>query len=103
MAQVTPQQAIRGDIDRQIAIAIGNWEDVAEVATEWIEMSEEEQFLYFIDWPVAEIRTQRLLTMESILPADDERAAKLRTLRILVERNRPLLERMRSGPITSWD
>lgn len=103
MAQITPQRAIRGDIDRQIAIAIGNWEDVAEVATEWTEMSEEEQFLYFIDWPVAEERTERLLAMEPSLPADDARAAKLRTLRALVERNRSLLERMRSGPITSWD
>ncbi len=103
MAQVTQHWTTLSGVDREIAIAIGDWEDVAEVATEWTEMSGEEQFLYFIDWPVAEIRTQRLLAMESILPTDDEHAAKLRTLRDLVERNRPLLERMRNGPITSWD
>jgi|SRR5690348_677390 hypothetical protein len=103
MAQVTPQRAIHGDIDRQIAIAIGNWEDVAEAVTEWTEKTEEEQFLYFIDWPVADERTERLLAMESTLPTDDERAARLRVLRALVERNRPLLERMRNGPLTSWD
>ncbi len=103
MAQVKPHGTKLSDVDWEIAIAIGDWEDVAEIATEWIEMSEEEQFLSFIDWPVAENRTRRLLAMESTLPADDERAAKLRTLRDLVERNRSLLERMRSGPITSWD
>ncbi len=103
MAQVKPHWTKLSGVDREIAIAIGDWEDVAEVATEWTAMSEEEQFLYFIDWPVAETRTQRLLAMESTLPADDERAAKLRALRTLVERNRPLLERMRSGPLTSWD
>ncbi len=103
MAQVTPHWATLSGVDREIALAVGNWEDVATVAAEWTGMSEEEQFLYFIDWPVAEERTQRLLAMESTLPAGDERAIKLRELRILVERNRPILERMRSGPIDSWD
>lgn len=103
MAQVTPHWTTLSGVDREIAIAIGDWKDVAEVATEWTTMSEEEQFHYFIDWPVAETRTQRLLAMESTLPTDDTRAEKLQVLRDLVERNRPLLERMRSGPIKSWD
>lgn len=48
MAQVTPHWTTLSGVDREIAIAIGNWEDVAEVATEWTTMSEGEQFLYFI-------------------------------------------------------
>ena len=103
MAQVTPHWTKLSGVDRDIALAIGDWEDVAAVASGWTAMSEEEQFLYFIDWPVAEERTERLLAMESAVPANDERAAKLQVLRDLVVRYRPLLERMRSGPIRSWD
>jgi len=103
MAQVAPKWTKLSGVDREIAIVIGRWEDVAEVAAEWVEMSEDEQFYYFIDWPVTEEWTERLLAMEATLPPDNERAAKLQELRALVERNRPILERMRSGPIKSWD
>jgi hypothetical protein len=103
MAQVKSDRTTRSSLERDVAIAMSNWEDVSWVAAEWTRWSEETQLDYFIDWPVVEERTQRLLAMESTLPEDDERTAKLRLLRALVERNRPLVERMMSGPMKSWD
>lgn len=103
MAQVKPDWTTLSGIDRDIALAIGSWEDVSWVAAEWDQWSEDTQFVYFVDWPVVEERTARLLAMESTLAADSEQAAKVHELRALVERNRPLLERMMSGPMKSWD
>src|SRR5437762_10054538 len=98
MAQVAPDWTKLSGVDREIATVIGRWEDVSDVAAEWGAMSEDEQFYYFIDWPVTEEWTERLLAMEATLSPDDERAIKLRALRALVARNRPTLERLIRGP-----
>ncbi len=94
MAQVTPHWTTLSGIDRDIAIAIGDWEDVADTAAEWDTWNADEQSVYFIDWPVVEERTARLLALEKTLPPDDPRRAKLRELRTAMERNRPILERL---------
>jgi hypothetical protein len=94
MAQVTPHWTTLSGIDRDIAIAIGDWEDVADVATEWDALTDDQRFDFFIDWPVVEERTARLLALEETLPPDDPRLAKLRELYVVMERNRPVLERL---------
>lgn len=83
-------------IDREIAIAIEEWEALPELAGEWDTWDDDSWFSFFLDWPVVEERTARLLAVATHLPPHDARVARLRLLREIVDRNRPILQELRA-------
>lgn len=92
MAQMTNNLTALDHFERRLATAIGDWEQLPEMAAEWGEWDIDSRMDFLTDWPVVEGRTARLLAMESLFAPDDDRAVRLRELRALVERNRPILE-----------
>ena len=94
MAQITTNFTTLDRFERRLATAIGDWEQLPEMAAEWHEWDIDSRMDFLTDWPVVEGRTARLLALESSLAPDDDRAVRLRALRALVERNRPILEEL---------
>ncbi len=92
MAQVTTQHTDRDLFDWDLSVTVGYWQGLPEMATEWFAWDIDSRMDFLTDWPVTEERTARLLAMEATLPPNDERVMKLRALRALVERNRPILK-----------
>ena len=91
MAQVTTQHTDQDLFDWDLSTTEGYWESLPEMAAEWHEWGIDSRMDFLTDWPVTEERTVRLLTMEASFALDDDRAVRLRALRALVERNRPIL------------
>jgi len=94
MAQVTTQHTDQDLFDWDLSTTKGYWESLPEMATEWHEWDIDSRMDFLTDWPVTEERTARLLAMEVSLAPNDERAVRLRALRALVSRNRPILEEL---------
>ncbi|MDQ2787109.1 MAG: hypothetical protein M3Y58_19130 [Chloroflexota bacterium] len=94
MAQVTNNLTTLDYFERRLATAVGDWEQLPDMAAEWHEWDSDSRMDFLTDWPVTEERTARLLAMESSLAPDDDRAVRLRALRGLVARNRPILEEL---------
>ncbi|MGI8691088.1 MAG: hypothetical protein ACR2M3_21110 [Thermomicrobiales bacterium] len=94
MAQVTTQQTDYDLFAWDLSVATGDWEQLPEMAAEWHEWDIDSRMDFLTDWPVTEERTARLLAMEVLFASDDDRAVRLRALRALVERNRPILEEL---------
>ena len=94
MAQVTKNLTALDHFERRLATAIGDWEQLPEMAAEWGDWDIDSQMDFLTDWPVVEERTSALLHMEAALPPNDARVVKLRALRVLVERSRPILEEL---------
>lgn len=91
MAQVTKNPTALNHFERRLATAIGDWEQLPAMAAEWGNWDIDSRMDFLTDWPVVEERTSALLHIEAALPPDDPRAVKLRELRVLVARNRPIL------------
>ncbi len=94
MAEMTAKLAIMDRFGRRLATAIGDWEQLPEMAADWAEWDIDSRMDFLTDWPVVEERTASLLAMETSLPADDVRRARLRELRALMQTNRPILEQL---------
>lgn len=94
MAQVINNLAALDYFERRLATAIGDWEQLPEMAAEWGKWDSDSRMDFLTDWPVVEGRTAQLLAMESSFAPDDDRAIRLRERRTRVERNRPILEEL---------
>lgn len=94
MAQVTTNFTPLDRFERQLATAIGDWEQLPEMAAEWHEWDIDSRMDFLTDWPVVEERTARLLALEASLSPDDDRTMQLRAFRALVARNRPIREEL---------
>jgi hypothetical protein len=96
MDKVASHPLAADQIDREIAVALEDWASLPQMEDEWDEWDDDSRFSFLVDWPVIEERTARVLALEaSFLPGDD-RVDRVRMLRDLVERNRPVLARLRS-------
>jgi len=94
MAHVTTTHAERASFSRRLELVTRNWEGLIPLAAEWHEWDLNSRMDFLTDWPVTESYTELLLAMETTLPPDDARTAKLRALRALIDQNRPILEEL---------
>ena len=95
MAQVDP--ATRVDVDRLLSQAVASWEELPEVEREIDGWRLEDQLVFTEEWQIEEDRLLRLAQHAESNDFTDTQRARYQELLGLVERNRPVLERIMRG------
>jgi hypothetical protein len=88
MAQV--DRSTHNDIDHLLERAFGAWESLADVEREIDTWDLEDQLAFVEEWPLEEMRLQRLAEHDRAGIFDDAQQAEYTRLLALVERNRPV-------------
>jgi hypothetical protein len=94
MAQVTATPTDHISFDWLCKYVADQWGQLPELAAKWHEWDIESRMNFLTDWPVAESYTEILLAREGTARLSAHDAAKVREVRTLVERNRPILEQL---------
>ncbi|MGI8855472.1 MAG: hypothetical protein ACR2JW_06960 [Thermomicrobiales bacterium] len=94
MAQVTTTPTDHISFDWLCEYVAGQWGQLSELVAEWHEWDIESRMDFLTDWPVTESYTEVLFAREGTLHLSAHDAAKVREVRALVERNRPILEQL---------
>jgi hypothetical protein len=95
VAQVDP--ATRADVDRLLDQAVASWEELAEVEREIDRWRLEDQLVFTEEWPIEEKRLRRLVQHARSNDFTAAQGVRYRELLNLVERHRPVLERIMRG------
>src|SRR4051794_38740571 len=92
MAQTATIDTKRISFDWLCEYVARSWNELPALAAEWSEWDVDSRMDFLTDWPVTESYTSILFEREIALPSGDRRVKKVRALRALVERNRPILK-----------
>jgi hypothetical protein len=95
VAQVDP--ATRTDVDRLLDQAVASWDELPEVEREIDAWRLEDQLVFTEEWPIEEDRLLRLAQLAESRELTEAQRARYQELLNLVERNRPVLERIMRG------
>lgn len=95
MAQVDPKTRV--DVDRLLSQAAASWEELPEVEREIDSWRLEDQLVFTEEWPIQEDRLRRLAQHAESNAFTETQHARYQELLSLVERHRPVLERIMRG------
>jgi hypothetical protein len=95
VAQVDP--ATRGDVDRLLSQAATSWEELPDVEREIDGWRLEDQLVFTEEWQIEEDRLLRLAQLAQSSEFTETQCARYQELLNLVERNRPVLDRIMRG------
>lgn len=95
MAQV--DRATRADVDHLLKWATAAWKELPEVEREIDSWDLLAQLVFTEEWPIEEDRLLRLAQLARSGEFTETQHARYRELLSLVERNRPVLERIMQG------
>lgn len=95
MAQV--DAATRADVDRLLHQAFTSWDELPDVEREIDGWRLEDQLVFTEEWPIEEERLRRLARHAESDDFTEAQHARYRELLSLVERHRPILERIMKG------
>ena len=94
MAQVTLPAATRARIDNYLDYLLGQWRRIPEIAAEWDQWEDYEQFDFVIEWPIREDRLLQLRGWDDEGLLTPEQRARFADLLALIDRHRPTLDRL---------
>ena len=83
-----------GEIDDYLAYLVREWQSIPELAAEWDEWENHEQFDFVIEWPIREDRLHMLRTWAEQGKMTPAQCARYEELLKLVDEHRPTLTRL---------
>jgi hypothetical protein len=95
MAQVTAQA--RHEIDKLLDLLTWQWERLPSVEAEIDGWDLIEQLDFVEEWPLEEMRLQRLESYAAGGCLNSEQTARYERLRATIEKHRPIIARLRAG------
>ncbi len=90
-------QSTRADVDRLLDRALAAWEGLPEVERELGTWDLVDQLVFIEEWPIEEDRLGALAAYAARGELTNEQLARYEHVLYVVERHRPLLERLRAG------
>ncbi len=94
MASVIHPTDLASWIDDSLDYLVGEWEQIPEIAAEWDDWDEYDRLDFVIEWPLREDRLHQLQRWHSGGELSLSQSQRLVELQELIERNRPVLERL---------
>ncbi len=94
MAYVANERLTRSD--RYLEYLFAEWSDLPEVERDWPTWEEPARLLFVLEWPMREDRLGQLEEWAADGALTPEQMGRHRELQALVERHRPIVERLLS-------
>ena len=95
MAQVT--ESTYRDIEQTLCIASEAWESLPEVARDIDGWDLLEQLDFIVEWPLEEMRLNRLAEYASAGRMTPQQLARFERLQHLMKQNRPIIEQLQES------
>jgi hypothetical protein len=94
MAHLAPSVETPTWVDRSLDYLLAEWQAMPEIAAAWESWDEHDRLVFVVDWPVFDDRLNRLRATVERGVLTTEQWSRYRELERLVERYRPLLDRL---------
>lgn len=97
MARLAHHSAVSSDVDRyHLAYLERAWRRLPDVERQWGEMQETERLDFVLEWGIKEDRLAQLDAWVAEGHLTPEQMVRYRELQVLVEKHRPIVERLLS-------